>query len=83
MKKLMALRTQHYLFVEGYDPRIHALFFLPRLYKSDNDDRLGPPQGEEIGICIAQAPDHRTPARRRWYNPLEKLPEEPVIGGKS
>jgi hypothetical protein len=81
VKKFRALQTQHYLFVDGYDPRIHALFFCPQLYKYDGDDRLVPMQGEEIGRFIAQALDHRTPARRPWYDPLEKLPNEPVITG--
>jgi hypothetical protein len=50
------LRAQHFLVVDGYDPRIHALYFCPQLYRYDPD--LG---------------------RRPWYEPLEKLPEQPII----
>src|SRR5262249_61625921 len=27
------LTVQHYLVVDGYDPRIHALYFCPQLYR--------------------------------------------------
>ncbi len=33
------LRVQHFLDVEGYDPRIHAVYFCPQLYKYDADKR--------------------------------------------
>src|SRR5205085_6589839 len=38
-------RAQHYLVVEGYDPRIHALYFCPQLYRYDADKKLVPLQG--------------------------------------
>src|SRR2546430_11453341 len=41
------LRRRHYLVLEGYDPRIHALYFCPQLYKHDADNRLVPLEGEE------------------------------------
>jgi len=31
------LRATHFLDVEGYDPRIHAVYFCPQLYKYDPD----------------------------------------------
>jgi hypothetical protein len=29
------LKAKHFLVLEGYDPRIHAVFFCPQLYKYD------------------------------------------------
>ena len=29
------LRPKHYLVLDGYDPRIHRVFFCPQLYKHD------------------------------------------------
>jgi len=34
------LNAQHFLDVEGYDPRIHAVYFCPQLYKYDPDKKL-------------------------------------------
>jgi hypothetical protein len=65
--------------VEGYDPRIHAVYFCPQLYKYDPDKKLIPLQGEEIGRLIAQALASGVKARRPWYEPLEKLPTQPVV----
>src|SRR5918992_2880870 len=48
-------KTRHFLVVDGYDPRIHALYFCPQLYKYDPDKKLVPLQGEEIGRLIAQS----------------------------
>ena len=31
------LRKRHYVVVEGYDPRIHALYFSPQLYRYDSE----------------------------------------------
>jgi hypothetical protein len=74
------LRAQHFLVVEGYDPRIHALYFCPQLYRYDNDKRLVPLQGDEIGRLIAQALERGVVERRPWYEPAEKSPDQPVIG---
>src|SRR5262249_56594880 len=49
------LRAEHFLLLEGYDPRIHAVYFCPQLYKYDSDKRLVPLQGDEIGRLIAHA----------------------------
>jgi hypothetical protein len=73
------LRTTHFLEVEGYDPRIHAVYFCPQLYKYDPDETLVPLQGEEIGKLIAQALANGVKARRQWYEPSEKLPDQPVV----
>lgn len=74
------LRAQHFLVMEGYDPRIHALYFCPQLYRYDSDKRLVPLQGDEIGRLIAQSLESGVVSRRPWYEPLEQLPEQPIIG---
>jgi len=73
------LRSRHFLYVEGYDPRIHAVYFCPQLYKYDPDKKLVPLQGEEIGSLIAQALASGVKERRPWYEPAEKLPDQPII----
>ena len=71
--------VQHYLVVDDYDPRIHALYFCPQLYKHDNDRKLVPLEGEEIGRLIANALESGIKERRPWYEPSEKLPGQPAI----
>jgi len=73
------LRKRHFLEVEGYDPRIHAVYFCPQLYKYDPDKHLLPLQGEEIGRLIAEALASGVIQRRPWYEPCEKLPDQPII----
>ena len=51
----LLLRAKHFLDVQGYDPRIHIVYFCPQLYKHDSDKKLVPLQGDEIGRLIAQA----------------------------
>ena len=75
----LLLRVKHFLVVEGYDPRIHAVYFCPQLYKYDTDKKLVPLQGEEIGRLIAHAVEAGIRERRPWYEPSEDLPDEPVI----
>src|SRR5579883_2263773 len=48
-------RAEQFLVVDGYDPRIHAVYFCPQLYKYDPDKKLVPLQGDEIGNLIARA----------------------------
>jgi hypothetical protein len=74
------LRRQLFLAVEGYDPRIHVVFFCPQLYKYDHENKLVPLQGEEIGRVVAQTLHHKTAVRRPWYDPIESIPDEPLIG---
>jgi hypothetical protein len=73
------LKAKQFLDVEGYDPRIHAVYFCPQLYKYDPDKKLVPLQGEEIGRLIAQALASGVKERRPWYEPSEKLPDQPII----
>jgi len=73
------LQPEQFLVVEGYDPRIHAVYFCPQLYKYDSEKKLVPLQGEEIGRLIASALEGGITERRPWYEPAEKLPDEPII----
>jgi hypothetical protein len=71
--------SQPFLVVDGYDPRIHVLYFCPQLYKFDGDNKLVPLLGEEIGKFVAQAVEGKVKSRRPWYEPLDELPEERII----
>ncbi len=73
------LRAQHYVVIDGYDPRIHALYFCPQLYRFDTDKKLVPLQGEEIGNLVVQAVQSGVVEKQPWYDPSEKLPAEPII----
>src|SRR5579862_7528707 len=73
------LRPAHYLVVEGYNPRIHAVYFCPQLYRYDPERKLVPLQGEEIGSLIAQSIEGGVYDRRPWYEPAERLPDQRII----
>lgn len=73
------LKARHFLVVDGYNPRIHALYFCPQLYRYDPDRKLVPLQGEEIGSLIAQSIAGGVADRRPWYEPSERLPAEPIV----
>src|SRR5262249_38766947 len=75
----LLLRATQFFDVEGYDPRIHAVYFFPQRYKYDPDKELVPLQGEEIGKLIAQTLAGGLNARKPWYEPSEKLPDQPVV----
>jgi hypothetical protein len=75
----LLLQAKHYLDVEGYDPRIHAVYFCPQLYKYDSEKKLVPLYGEEIGKLIAQALESGIKERRPWYVPSDDLPIEAAI----
>jgi hypothetical protein len=77
----LRLQTEYYLDLEGYDPRIHAVYFCPQLYKYDPEKKLVPLYGEEIGKLIAQALESGIKERRPWYVPSDGLPTEPAING--
>src|SRR6266481_55861 len=73
------LQAEHFLVLEGYDPRIHAVYFCPQLYKYDSEKKLVPLQGDEIGRLIAHAVEGGITERRPWYDPSERLPDRPII----
>jgi hypothetical protein len=73
------LRKKHFLVLDGYDPRIHALYFCPQLYKYNSDKQLVPLEGEEIGKLLAQSVKDGAVAKLPWYEPSNNLPPEPII----
>ncbi len=79
VKYNILLRRQYYFVLEGYDPRIHALYFCPQLYRYDSDHKLVPLEGEEIGQLLAQSVQNGVVGKQPWYEPSEHLPEQPVI----
>jgi hypothetical protein len=72
------LRAKHFLVLEGYDPRIHTLYFCPQLYAFDSDNNLIPLEGEEIGKLLAQKLKNDAVKRQPWYKPSDKVPNQPV-----
>jgi hypothetical protein len=42
VKRFRSFRRKPFLVIDGYDPRIHTLYFCPQLYKHADDDRLAP-----------------------------------------
>jgi hypothetical protein len=73
------LRKRRYLVLEGYDPRIHALYFCPQLCKLDADNKPIALDGEEIGKLLAQSVRDGVVEKQPWYEPSETLPGQPVI----
>jgi len=73
------LRKKHFLVLEGYDPRIHALYFCPQLYKFDEDNTLVPLAGDEIGQLIAESVQEGVVEKQPWYAALDSLPGKPII----
>ena len=76
------MRPEHYLVLEGYDPRIHALYYCPQLYRYDADKKLVPLEGEEIGKLVAQAVQNGVVEKQPWYAPSEMLSRKPIVDGK-
>lgn len=70
---------KHFLVVEGFNPRIHAVYFCPQLYRYDSERKLVALQGEEIGALIAQSVEGGVTDRRPWYEPDERLPKGRVV----
>ena len=75
------LRAEHFLVLDGYDPRIHALYYCPQLYKHDGERALVPLEGEEIGKLVAQAVQNGVVEKQPWYTPSEMLPRDPIVSG--
>jgi hypothetical protein len=81
-KRKMFGKAEHFLVVDGYDPRIHALYFCPQLYKNE-DGSLVPLSGEEIGQLMAQALEKGAIEKAPWYAPSDGAPKEPIIKASS
>lgn len=73
------LKPTAYLVVDGFNPRIHAIYFCPQLFRYDPEKRLVPLQGEEIGTVIAQSIEGGVVNRRPWYEPAEQVPPERIV----
>src|ERR1700727_1512980 len=81
-KRRLFRKAEHFLVVDGFDPRIHALYFCPQLYKNE-DGTLIPLSGQEIGQLMAQALEGGAIEKPPWYEPSDDVPIEPVIKGNS
>jgi hypothetical protein len=77
-KRDIFLRTKYFIVVEDYNPRIHALYFCPQLFRHESG-KLVPLEGEGIGQLIARAVEASAIEPRPWYKPMEKLPQERLI----
>src|SRR6202051_2306310 len=51
-RKKLFQKPQYFLVVDGYDPRIHALYFCPQLYRKEDGD-LVPLGSHDIEKLIA------------------------------
>src|SRR5262245_58828694 len=80
-RRNLFLQAEYFIEVDGFDPRIHTVFFCPQLYKYDADQKLVPLYDEEIGQLIANALESGIKDRRPWYQPQEEPPNEPVVKG--
>jgi hypothetical protein len=76
------LRKRQFLVLEGYDPRIHAVYFCPQLYKYGGDNALAPLTGEEIGQLVAQSVHQGVVEKQPWYKALDELPSKPILDPK-
>jgi hypothetical protein len=77
------LRKSYFLVVDGYDPRIHTLYFCPQLYRHNSDGQLTPLGGEEMGKLLAESVKDGVREKQPWYEPGTKLPIEPTISPAS
>jgi hypothetical protein len=75
------LRRQCFLVLDEYDPRIHALYFCPQLYKRDAEGKLIALEGQEMGELLVQQLQKGVVQRSPWYEPADKLPTQPAISG--
>src|SRR5207302_6876563 len=49
------LRVTYFLDLEGYDPRIHVVYFCPQLYIYEHDKKITAVQAEVVGehiVCL-------------------------------
>ena len=81
VKRFRSFRRRPFLVVDGYDPRIHILYFCPQLYRHDEHDRLVPLEAEEIGRLLAKALEGKVKLRLPWFEPTHKPPADPIIAG--
>ena len=72
------LRKQHFLVLDGFDPRIHTLYLCPQLYQMNSDNKLVPIGGEAIGNLIAQSVQEGIKIKRPWYEPSDAPTGNPI-----
>jgi hypothetical protein len=48
-------QPSYFLILEEYNPRVHAVYFCPQLYRYDPSEKLIALTGDEIGSYVAQA----------------------------
>lgn len=77
-KRKLFGKVEYFLVLDGYDRRIHALYFCPQLYKNEGD-ALVPLTGAEIGQLMALALEKGAIEKAPWYEPSVGLPKEPII----
>lgn len=77
-KRRLLRKPEYFLVIDGYDPRIHALYFCPQLYKNENGS-LVPLTGPEIGQLMAQALEGGAIEKSPWYEPGDGAPKDVVI----
>jgi hypothetical protein len=77
-KRRLFRKTRHFILVDRYDPRIHALYFCPQLYKKKYGELVAL-SGPEIGQLMAQALEGGAIDKPPWYEPSSAAPNEPVI----
>lgn len=77
-KRRLFRKPEHFLVLDGYDPRIHAIYFCPQLYKNE-DGSLVPLSGPEIGQLMAQALEGGAIEKAPWYEPAGGIPKDLVI----
>src|SRR5580700_2228488 len=68
-------KSEQFLIVDGYDPRIHAIYFCPQLYKNE-DGELVALSGPEIGQLMARALEGGAIEKPPWYEPSECASKE-------
>jgi hypothetical protein len=73
------LRKQNFLVLDGFDPRIHTLYFCPQLYQLDTDKKFVPLEGEEIGKLVAHSVREGVVDKRPWYGPSEGSPGKAIV----
>jgi hypothetical protein len=79
VKSYWPFGSRFFLFVEGYNPRIHFAVFCPQLYKHDRMGRLVPLPGPEIGQFIARALNDKADGRNPWYGLTDGVRKQPII----
>jgi hypothetical protein len=72
----MLWRGKHFMVIEGYNPRIHAVYLCPQLFRYESD-KLVPLEVQEIAELIARSVEAGAVERCPWYDPMERLPPEP------